>query len=239
MGHVPWSSPRCSPAWGGLTWACSYPPDVTPWGEPQQQEAPLPRPISSPTQCVHPPGPSVASLSYHNHNPLTSPQTPSHTTCPISPPPPTQPHHLHGIWFPSPGAGAFWMVSAFWKESLPRALTFTSQFAPHPQTVLSSFSPLLALDWWRKLSFHAKWTSYKIILTLPLSFHNLIPFPQKHAFHYPGTLSTLAFHPQILNTSPTANFLKLLHLPPSGGQSLRALSSFLLCSKHAFLVSGD
>lgn len=103
-------------------------------------------PPQHPTHCVHPPGPSGLPCPA-----ITTPRSPL-LRPPVIPPVPSPPvpRPSHTTFRPSdflpPETGTFLMVSAFrMGVSLANGLN-SSQFAPQPQTVLSSFSPLLALD---------------------------------------------------------------------------------------------
>lgn len=127
------------------------------------------RPHCHPTPCILSPSVTLCpSLSNHNHDPLASHRIPSHITWPSFP----RPHLL------------FHLISLSWDlESLcPFDAVFSNGLnLPLRRYSLSPglsylLSPLLFLGWQRKLSFHAKRTHYKIILTLSLLFGNLIHF---------------------------------------------------------------
>ena len=113
-------------------------------------------------------------------------------------------------------------LSLLWSSRHHSLLRLQQHATPLPQATLSHYS----------------------VCPFTLSHTWCLPFPtititHSHLFITPVTISTLLPHPQILNPTPIADCLKLLHLPLSGSQSLRALSSSCLCTEKSFLVSGD
>lgn len=92
---------------------------------------------------------------------------------------------LSGMQYHFPGPHTlFHLISLPWDleplhpfdAALPKDLNLPLRRQPLSPGLSYLLSPLLLLGWQRKLSFHAKWTHYKIILTLSLLFGNSIHF---------------------------------------------------------------